>query len=466
MILKNRWKRRLITVCFLSVALTGCGWKDIPYAVKQVLTRNEITKEETVRESSEEEKREWKTVNEAPEEEKEDVLLPETYDFREYGRCPEAKSQGELGTCWAFATMMALESSILPDESLDFSEDHISLHNSFGMTQDMGGDYTMAMAYLLAWQGPVLEEDDPYGDGESPDGLMPVKHVQEIRILADKDYEAIKKTVYFHGGVQTSLYIALEEEENESRYYREDTYAYCYTGNKKSNHDIVIVGWDDTYSRENFAVDPGMDGAFLCINSWGTEFGDEGLFYVSYADTNIGLHSLAYSGIEPSDNYDCIYQSDLCGWLGQLGYGDDEAYFANVYTAGTDELLEAAGFYAIGADSEYELYAVNHAGRTGELDLGEPLAAGKLKYAGYYTVKLETPVELEAGERFAVAVRIKTPGAVHPVAIEYQSMDSEFMTKVDLSDGEGYISADGRVWSDTEEEQDSNICLKAYTRIR
>lgn len=460
MILKYKWKCRLAAVCLLSVSLTGCGW-NIPGLTERTQMGRETMKEETVCESSQEE--EWKTAEEIQEEKAE---LPVKYDFREYGRCPEAKSQGELGTCWAFATMMALESSILPEEKLDFSEDHISLHNSFDMTQDMGGDYTMAMAYLLAWQGPVLEEDDPYGDGESPEGLEAVKHIQEIRILDDKDYEAIKRSVYFQGGVQTSLYIALEEEENEARYYNGDTNAYCYTGNKISNHDIVIVGWDDTYSRENFSVDPGMDGAFLCINSWGTEFGDEGLFYVSYADTNIGIHSLAYAGIEPSDNYDSIYQSDLCGWLGQLGYGDEEAYFANIYTAGGKEELEAVGFYSTGADSEYEVYAVHHAGKDGKLVLGEPLAAGKLKYSGYYTIKLDTPEELESGERFAVAVRIRTLGAVHPVAIEYQSMDSEFLTQVDLSDGEGYISADGNLWSNTEEEQDSNVCLKAYTRIR
>ena len=45
----------------------------------------------------------------------------------------------------------------------------------------------MAMAYLLAWKGPVLEEQDPYGDGMSPEGLEPVCHVQEIRILPEKE---------------------------------------------------------------------------------------------------------------------------------------------------------------------------------------------------------------------------------------------------------------------------------------
>ena len=390
-------------------------------------------------------------------------ILPARYDYREQGRCPAAGSQGELGTCWAFATMLAMESSLLPEESYDFSEDHISLHNSFGMPQDMGGDYTMAMAYLLAWQGPVLEEQDPYGDGVSPDGLAPVRHVQEIRILDDKDYDAIKRTVYDCGGVQTSLYIAQEDAENGDLYYRPDTYAYYYNGEKRSNHDVVIIGWDDAYPRGNFNMDPGMDGAFLCMNSWGTEFGDAGLFYVSYGDINIGKHSLAYTGIEAPDNYTSIYQTDLCGWLGQLGYGDEEAYFANVYTAEGDERLDAVGFYATGPGTEYEIYVIRGVGEEGRFRLESPVASGSFRYSGYYTVPLETPEMLNEGERFAVAVHIRTPGAVHPVAIEYQSSESTFSAQVDISDGEGYISADGRNWSGTEEAQNSNVCLKAYT---
>ena len=71
--------------------------------------------------------------------------------------------------------------------AVPLSADHMSIHNSFGISQNSGGDYSMAMAYLLAWQGPVSEEDDPYGDSTSPDGLAPVCHVQEIRILPEQE---------------------------------------------------------------------------------------------------------------------------------------------------------------------------------------------------------------------------------------------------------------------------------------
>ena len=46
----------------------------------------------------------------------EDVVLPASYDYREQGRAPKIGNQGSLGTCWAFASLTALESTLLPDQ--------------------------------------------------------------------------------------------------------------------------------------------------------------------------------------------------------------------------------------------------------------------------------------------------------------------------------------------------------------
>ena len=59
---------------------------------------------------------------------------------------------------------------------------------------------------------------------------------------------------------------------------------------------------------------------------------------------------------------------------------------------------------------------------------------------------------------------MKTPGAVHPLAIEYRADDATSMA--DIDDGEGYISAGGAVWERAEESYQCNLCLKAYTTIR
>ena len=388
-------------------------------------------------------------------------MLPAAYDYREVGRAPRVKNQGTLGTCWSFASLMALESRLLPEELYDFSEDHMSRRNSFHMDQNDGGEYTMSMAYLLAWQGPVLESEDAYGDNFSPAGLSPSKHVQGIEVLPSKDYQAIKEAVYFYGGVQSSLYTSMVTGQKESGYYNKAKGAYCYLGTARPNHDVVIIGWDDNYSKDNFSVVPEGDGAFICANSWGGEFGEEGYFYVSYYDANIGIHNILYKRVDETDNYDRNYQTDLCGWVGQLGYGREDAYFANVYQTKTTEELMAVGFYATGADTSYEVYVssdlenINFLNRT-------LVAKGTFKNSGFYTVDFDTPIRLQEGQRFAVIVNITTPGSVHPVAIEYNAPDKQ--AKVDLTDGEGYISLLGTTWERVEEKQNCNVCLKAYTR--
>ena len=388
--------------------------------------------------------------------------VPPSYDLRTRLRVSEVRNQGTYGTCWAFAAISALESSLMPEENLLFSVDHMSMSNSFNVNQYDGGEYTMGMAYLAAWQGPVYEKDDPYGDGATDESLSPVKHVQEIRIIDGKDYQGIKEAVFKYGGVQTSLYSNISSSKGNSKYFNKDTDAYCYMGSEKPNHDVVIIGWDDNYSKENFNVDLEGDGAFICQNSWGNEFGDDGFFYVSYYDTNIGTHNEVYTGVENTDNYDNIYQSDLCGWVGKMGYDKEDMYGANVFTATSDQNIKAASFYATASDTSYELYIVNNFKDEYSFADRKKVAEGTLENAGYYTIKFDEEVPVSEGERYAVVLHINTPESTHPMAIEYDSGEL-YLKDVDLDDGEGYISYDGAAFINVKEKQDCNLCIKAFS---
>lgn len=388
-------------------------------------------------------------------------IIPTKYDLRGRARVGMVRDQGAYGTCWAFAALGALESSLLPVENVQYSADHMTLCNGFNLTQNDGGEYTMGMAYLAAWKGPVYEKDDPY-DNQADETLQAVKHVQEMQVIDGKDYEKIKEAVFKYGGVQTSIYNSLRSSQSNSPYFNKNTNAYCYIGTEKPNHDVVIIGWDDSYSKENFSMDLEGDGAFICQNSWGSSFGENGVFYISYYDTNIGTHNVVYTKVEETDNYDNIYQSDLAGWVGQLGYNKDSIYGANVFTAAKAEQVAAAGFYATGKDTQYELYVVKNFENEESLEKMTPAASGKLSNAGYYTVDFEHPISVEAGERFAIVLHIITPNSVHPMAIEYEA--DEATKNVILDDGEGYISANGANWANAKTVEECNLCIKAFSR--
>ena len=137
--------------------------------------------------------------------------------------------------------------------------------------------------------------------------------------------------------------------------------------------------------------------------------GTMGIFTCPIMIQILGSTTFSILESESADNYDHIYQADLCGWVGQLGYGKESAFFANIYTAEEKEELEAVGFYATGENTSYQVYTVTDAEGSSQFGRRRKVASGEVANAGYYTVLLDKTVTLEAGERFAVIVEITTP---------------------------------------------------------
>lgn len=390
--------------------------------------------------------------------------LPAAFDLRDSGRAPLARSQGNLGTCWAFSRLTAVESALLPDRNLVLSPDHMSIHCPGTVSQYDGGTFNTADAYLLSWSGPVTEEEDPYGDGYSPDGLKPVLHVQGIRYFPEKDYNAIKRAVMKYGGVVSSICIPVESDA-DSEYYNHDRAAFCYNGDLPDNHDAVIIGWDDNYPASGFNAFAKQNGAFLVLSSWGDRFGEKGVFRVSYDDQYIGKQSEAYADVEDTGNYDRICQSDLWGETASMGYNRPFTRFANVYTADSSEEIAAVGMYATGRNMRVKIYTVaDTGGRSPWLWKRHFETEACFTEEGYYTVPLPKPVAVGADRRFAVMAEVAAAETNRPVAIEYGGENGEY--KIDLNDGEGYISCLGSRWYSAERDYGCNLCLKAYMKKR
>jgi C1A family cysteine protease/PKD repeat protein len=392
--------------------------------------------------------------------------LPSRYDLRDYQKVPPVRDQGQSGSCWDFSAIKSLESSFLPALSQDFSENnlknHVSAYYPEGFDFADGGNDLMAAAYVNRWAGPVPERLDPYNpySFKSPDNLPVVAHVPDIPMLPGRsnplDNDNIKNGLMQFGNLYTTLSF-------DNSYYNAAKAAYYNPNGKTPDHAVNIIGWDDNYPRTNFLQEAPGDGAFICANSWGVNWGEQGFFYVSYYDILIGKRVSAFTG-SPSDDFDGNYGYDPLGWVSSFGFGYEEASGANVFRAEANEVIEAVGFY---------IPQVNTAVSVGvyiDPTDGPVSAKGPDSYdttsfqiPGYHIFKLENPVSVKKGQNFSIEVLFLTPDYGFPVPVEYAYPG--YSTKATASPGQSYVKAPKGAWSDlTAWDSTANVCIRAYTK--
>lgn len=340
------------------------------------------------------------------------------------------KNQNPYNTCWAFALTAAAESNMLRKGygAYDFSEYQLAyftynqafdaLGNTAGDSTrivngsnylDLGGTNLWPMFALANWVGLVDETSAPYGLATQSSALSnnlaynDLVHMQQCRMISMTDSQDVKQAIMDYGSVVSAI-------NYNSSAFNSSTSALNYSGTS-SNHAITIIGWDDNYSRANFAAghQPSSNGAWLIKNSWGSY--NYPYIWVSYEDSAItNQDAYAYS-FELSGNYDNNYQYD--GAYGSYSY---EVYngesLVNRFTAkaGTTERLKAVSIalYDDNVNYSIQIYKNSDASnpRSGQAMLSSPVT-GTTTYAGYYTIDLNQNVTLNYGDTFSVVFTLK-----------------------------------------------------------
>ena len=319
----------------------------------------------------------------------------------------KVRNQMQTNSCWAFATLGVLESNLgmrdktasLPTVAYDFSERHMNYAstrsaflnnqtNEYGFSRALGdgGNFWMASAYLTNGLGAVDENSLPFENNEDNIDISEIQNKEVKTTLYDtKEFESVtaeerekvmqsmKEHIVNYGGIYANVHGA---DLAGAKGYNNETGA-MYSKDPETeaiDHAVVIIGWDDNYSKDNFNEEqkPSENGAWIVKNSWGEnvtytvseakqilfnadrdgceengwysaeqipddallssfqasygdnkatiqgdnlviEMGNDGYMYISYEDCNIYTSMAGIEKATYSKDYDSIYQNDVLG---------------------------------------------------------------------------------------------------------------------------------------------------------
>ena len=274
---------------------------------------------------------------------------------------------------------------------------------------------------------------------------LTVKENEQWVGINEAGMRAVKSELLKGRAVSIAFYADQSRPTDEVRkdgFLNLDTWAQYTDEDRTTNHAVCIVGWDDSYPRENFNEGhlPEGDGAWIVKNSWGSETeyatredgtpigkkawgvrNGEGLatgyFYLSYYDKNLtGPESMVFDidliqagGLMSVFAYD--YMPSLFAEA-NANYSVRDVNVlrtANVFTNTTDREVAVYGVSTKTASPrtrvEYAMYRLKEDAKNPEDGeyLGKRLAY--YDYAGFHREALvKGEIRLQPGERIAVVV--------------------------------------------------------------
>ena len=351
------------------------------------------------------------------------------------------KNQMSTNSCWAFATIGMLESHLAlrdknassPTVTYDFSEKHMNYAtarsaflngetNTYGFTKNLsdGGNIYLATQYMANGLGVVNESDVPFVNSEENIDISEIQNKEVKATLYDtvefpSTYTSeraeimpqIKEHIVNYGGIYAGIHGANVLGDS---YNNETGAIYCTNSIfEPMDHTVVIIGWDDNYSVENFNEDqrPTENGAWIIKNSWGdsiseklstikqamfeqqqsycesmgwdtadkipddvildtykasygedkvsiqgedlvVEMGDKGYMYISYEDCNVYQNLIGIEKATNTKDYENVYQNDTLGASNNIIFsGQGNLSLANVFKrdAANTEYLDKISIY-------------------------------------------------------------------------------------------------------------------------
>ena len=425
---------------------------------------------------------------------------------------PNYRSQ-TTGSCWAYSAMNALESTLLNKYSTTYnlsnsknivnvSHERFYLTKAFSgsnaneygfMTLGKGGYALHSILYLTGGYGPIaLNSNSPFNGEYSSDTLVSrnnvlnqkkIYDVTEIQVIGGVDPDsdsavsnkinAIKSLINDGIGVTTNS----RSLRSGCSCFNTDTRAsYCpnLNGSYGSNcnyHASLIVGWNDNYSKDNFAegYKPDKNGAWIIRNTHGSS----GEYYISYYDPfSLNNENMAITSIK-SVGYDHIYQYNPSGCKSYQYAGDYYCYslgsvpskqVVSIFEKNGEgnQKLDSVGFYVQSSSSKsVEVYFSSSSSNDIPSDLFDSnnkiCEKNNITNNGYYSCELSNSKIISQQYFF---IGLKGNGQIF--AFQGNAHPTLSNDKVGISAGKNYY-LNNSTWTDASTSNSSTIFVKVFT---